>query len=124
MREIKFRAWSKDLNKMFKVGQVTLEKGGWNYEPDDREYKGVCVPYQPSWVLMQFTGLYDKNKVPIYEGDIIRDNTLVKDVNTMIVIYENGGFFVDYSEEYKPLLAGVNHNCEVIGNVWEKSDMR
>ena len=41
----------------------------------------------------------------------------------MIVIYENGGFFVDYSEEYKPLLAGVNHNCEVIGNVWENSDL-
>ena len=56
-------------------------------------------------------------------GDIIRDNTLAKDVNTMIVIYENGGFFVDYSEEYKPLLAGVNHNCEVIGNVWENSDL-
>lgn len=37
-REIKFRAWHKNLKKMFKIGQITLEKGTWNYEPNDRDF--------------------------------------------------------------------------------------
>lgn len=71
MREIKFRAWNKNLKKMYKIGQITLEKGTWNYEPDNREYIGMSIPYQPSFVLMQYTGLKDKNGREIYEGDIV-----------------------------------------------------
>jgi uncharacterized phage protein (TIGR01671 family) len=60
-REIKFRAWHKDLKKMFKIGQITLEEGTWNFEPNDRGFIGMSIPYQPSFVLMQYTGLHDKN---------------------------------------------------------------
>ena len=66
-REIKFRAWHKDLKKMFKIGQITLEKGIWNFEPNDRDFIGMSIPYQPSFVLMQYTGLHDKNGKEIYE---------------------------------------------------------
>ena len=61
MRDIKFRAWNKNTKKMYKIGQITLEKGTWNYEPDNREYVGMSIPYQPSFMLMQYTGLKDKN---------------------------------------------------------------
>ena len=66
-REIKFRAWHKDLKKMFKIGQITLEEGTWNFEPNDRGFIGMSIPYQPSFVLMQYTGLHDKNVKEIYE---------------------------------------------------------
>ena len=31
MRDIKFRAWHKDIKEMFEVGQITLKKGIWDY---------------------------------------------------------------------------------------------
>lgn len=71
-REIKFRAWHKDLKKMFKIGQITLEKGTWYFEPNDRDFIGMSIPFQPSFVLMQYTGLHDKNGKEIYEGDILK----------------------------------------------------
>lgn len=55
MREIKFRAWHKECKRMFRIGQITLEKGSWSYEPDDRELIGMSIPYQPSFILMQYT---------------------------------------------------------------------
>lgn len=72
MREYKFRAWNKNSKKMYKIGQITLEKGIWNYEPDNREYIGMSIPYQPSFILMQYTGIKDKNGKEIYEGDIVK----------------------------------------------------
>ena len=54
MREIKFRAWDKDLLKMYSK---------WTVIPDDDR----------SHILMQYTGLKDKNGVEIYEGDILKN---------------------------------------------------
>lgn len=90
MREIKFRAWHKKIRKMFQVGQITLEKGIWDYEPDDRKNIGVSIPYQPSFILMQYTGLHDKNGKEIYEGDIVK----TKYMDKVFIVW------VEYSNEY------------------------
>ena len=52
MRDIKFRAWHKNIKEMFEVGQITLKKGIWDYQPEDRKYIGMSIPYQPSFILM------------------------------------------------------------------------
>ena len=124
-REIKFRAWHKDLKKMFKIGQITLEKGTWNFEPNDRDFIGMSIPSQPSFVLMQYTGLHDKNGKEIYEGDIVRiivNNNIEKICK---VEFKNGIFGVMFSKNKE--LTAFPHFCnttfEVIGNEYDNPEL-
>lgn len=115
-REIKFRAWHKNLKKMFKIGQITFEKGTWNFEPNDRDFIGMSIPYQPSFVLMQYTGLHDKNGKEIYEGDIIRiKNSLIEIEGEVIFDTIDLSFEVyDKENDCKEMLWYTNKEFEVL----------
>jgi hypothetical protein len=83
MREIKFRAWHKDLKEMF---YNCLVNGScwWN---EDTHYGGEHD------TLMQYTGLKDKNGLTdVYEGDIIGVDGLRKGNQ-----YENTDLLKDQS---------------------------
>lgn len=73
MREIKFRAWDAAAVQMFSNEQLDeYDKDGVMHwmdivKPDNRE--GIIV--------MQFTGLKDKNGNDIYEGDITDDGYII-----------------------------------------------
>ena len=58
MREIKFRAWDKRLEK------IIMEE----------EIPSPCVSEDDLWVLMQYTGLKDRDGKEIYEGDIVKNH--------------------------------------------------
>lgn len=126
MRDIKFRAWHKNIKEMFTVGQITLEKGIWDYQPENRKNIGVCMPYQPSFILMQYTGLKDKNGKEIYEGDILR----FSDVDTAIVEWnkEYASFIVKPIQDYyfdSEILGNAieNNKEEVIGNIYDNPEL-
>ena len=63
MREIKFRAWLKETKEMIPVYQIDFNNGIINSESAWR--------MESEYILEQFTGLYDKNGVEIFEGDIV-----------------------------------------------------
>lgn len=123
-REIKFRAWHKDLKKMFKIGQITLEKGTWNFEPNDRDFIGMSIPYQPSFVLMQYTGLHDKNGKEIYEGDILK--VYYKGMSEVgYVEYDNDyceyKIIINTDKDYFSLWKSID--LEKIGNIYENPEL-
>jgi uncharacterized phage protein (TIGR01671 family) len=68
MREIKFRAWCPERKMMCKVLSINFEKDTISVEFADGH--GFTDKIS-SVVLMQFTGLLDKNGTPIYEGYIV-----------------------------------------------------
>lgn len=67
MRNIRFRVWDKDLKCMHNCEDVhdsiTFDDNGTAHYYNLQNGCGSLDTYE----LMQFTGLYDKNKVPIYE---------------------------------------------------------
>ena len=122
-REIKFRA--KAINNDFFKGTWVdgyYTKVLWSGNLVDIITDGAHeIPIQIE-TLGQFTGLHDKNKTRIYEGDIVR-MSYVAEICTDDDCYEEEGKYVGvglYNTKYKPLSA---YRSEVIGNIYDTPEL-
>lgn len=130
MREIKFRAWWSACTRMVKVIFIDFEK-----QDSDIEYIGDATEYPiarrsklSELVLMQFTGLKDKNGKEIYEGDVVKDRD-AKIAYVTFLLQEMG--FVLVYEKYDTRLGHRNTrseynqdlNLKVVGNIYENSEL-
>jgi len=113
-REIKFRAWvpaTKTMVDLKKVTPLAMNKGLVEIGQD-----GLFLPFDDRYILMQYTGLTDRNGVEIYEGDVV-DHEYTDGI--WAVFYWEGCFTL---KPYRDM-ALVNFNCpasmEVIGNIYE-----
>jgi len=129
MREIKFRAWEEKGKDM-----IYSHRGNFVMEFDGKcsfiEWGHDYFKPMPNLILMQFTGLKDKNGKEIYEGDIIQclysclptEKKHTKEIMVVEWDKENCRFnwFLSYSEGK---LSGAIKNIEVIGNIYENPEL-
>lgn len=123
MRDFKFRAFEKDSQEMF-YPDTTNNNGYFFSGFMDGVLKVATSPYSDDkdYILMQYTGLKDKNCKEIYEGDILKDDYGLGEVKW---IQEHCSFVV-YSRnpsQYNFLESdGQLKYSEVIGNVFDMPD--
>ncbi len=111
---IKFRAWAIASKEMF----YPDEADGWGL------MNGSLYPL-PNTLIMQFTGLLDKHGKEIYEGDIVKFETLEKENRIMIlpvVYFEHETEFCAYEQGMERHKFYSNYT-EIIGNIYENPEL-
>ena len=118
MREIKFRAWDKKANVMREVIELN-----WTIGLVTRLCNGAVYDL-PDIILMQYTGLHDKNGQEIYEGDIVRffSRDESPEVMTLIWSQDNVRFMVLDNQNHDWSFDDSNV-LEVIGNIYENPEL-
>lgn len=137
-REIKFRAWDKEKKKMRPVNSIAF-----HYEREDRdssrlpkvvnmwgwdliEDKAIIIHREiKDVVLMEFTGLKDKNGKEIWEGDVV---SRFNDTQRSAVEFQDGCFFSILqksggSDPQYDILCNDLSVTEVIGNIYEHPEL-
>lgn len=123
MKEIKFRAYHKHLNKMFY--NITVTKDGWLSE--DNHFGGTLNE------VMQYIGIKDIQKISIYEEDLLELVIIGTEgkKTTVRVFYDKieccyGIEYIctDFEKNFKGYLRDIKKLCgdnvKVIGNLYEK----
>lgn len=119
----KFRAWKKAGKELGRVGQITFELDG---SVSHVLFKGEFLDFNLSTneiILMQSTGLFDKNNKEIFEGDIV----LVLD-SPYTVFYDNerGSYRLKPHDDRWNVdyMSNFSHggNFEVVGNIYENKE--
>lgn len=120
MREIKFRVWNSKKHNMsyFDLGK--------NKPIEDVVFGLMLASQEGNGILMQFTGLHDKNGKEIYEGDILKTNTYQEKYQNFSVIFSGGRFHLNITDKYILNRRRTNSfsQCDtLIGNIYENADL-
>lgn len=106
---------------MFQVGSIEFKRGvfGGSVTEDvsagpKTNFSNFVTHILPDVILMQYTGLKDKNGTEIYEGDIVK---ATKENIPLIVV-----FWDDFTASFNGTKDNYLHS-EIIGNIYENPEL-
>jgi len=127
MRKIKFRMWD-GREMLYKLADQ------WVFWEDGN----TLTPIQDNLILMQYTGMKDKNGKELFESDIVLNHWTCTYKKCGIppiysVIFRKGSFcyklevgnraYKYVSNQYYPVELTKSNNWEIIGNIYEDSHL-
>lgn len=127
MREIKFRAWDVEEKcwipqELFTVSALGGKKKILTYEENEDRWIPETIPF----VLMQYTGIKDKNGKEIYEGDIVKFKDDTRGVDIIATVQYSGSSYRLKNKSYgigRPIDEWETKEIEIIGNIYENPEI-
>ena len=132
-RELKFRVWrycdGEKSNKMYYTDRAKLmEFDGADIifrTNSEHDWVDGSAFYPDKSVIMQYTGLKDKNGKEIFEGDILK-------VNPNEEPFDKDTYWQQYKVEIPAIFYtlehfatnGIEEDFEIIGNIYQNPDLK
>jgi uncharacterized phage protein (TIGR01671 family) len=123
MRTYEFRAW--DFDKKLYLEDFFISPSG---RLVDDDFYGPIVFYNTEEiVLMQFTGLLDKNGVKIFEGDVVETNS-IDGILKWVYKFSDSCCVIGFSPEsinhqFSSIHNSVRKEGVVIGNIFQNPEL-
>lgn len=125
----KFRAWDSVKKKFVEHFFITDNSLICNMEKPTSGYNSPIPVEKSELILMQSTGLHDKNGKEIFEGDILAIETDEGILNVNIFLDSKHALFMFESKKYNEedllaeLVEDYTYPFEIIGNIYENPEL-
>ena len=119
MREVVYKVWDESNKRFIDPSFFSLnEKGELGTFLSSFKFK------DPRFILLQYTGITDRNNNPICEGDIVKLHRINSNL-IGVVKWDLVSFIVDIENAGKPAQDTYYQMkyCEVIGNIFENPEL-